>query len=354
MGSFNVGCGISNLSIDEGDKIGFVIIKKSTPLYGSSNAMGHFSNLDYFMPVFPPVFGEYGDYGSMINIERSVTVEILEDKFGIPMNAIMDCISCSHNIYSDAGGIYKYYFKGDRSWQGWGVEPAVSFAKLGFIQRDDVDGREVFALGGFEIRQRFELMKDHPDIKLWYWSVVRSKTGEVLVPEFMSQSVDAIMDCFAKVSGICPGFTDESVESIKHLQSFSGMFFLKDVYEDVLSFMEENNDEYNLNFYKSMWDNLRKAGTTSKRTTGSFGRIPTMSMVIKDLTLFPDKYFNQLKRYGDTYEFNHIFTLPRVMLSLNRMLMPSLNGEQFGDNDIALRATEITQSILEKRMNRNR
>lgn len=357
MGSFNVGCGISNLSVNEGDKIGFVILKKSSPLERDSVNTGHHNNLDYFMPVLPPVFGVYGDYGRMDNIERSVTVEIIEDKFGMPVNVFMDCLSCTRNIYDDYGVINKQFFKGNRSWTGWGIEPATSFATLGFTKQEDVDGLEVFGLDGFEIRQRFEFLDNNPDLKMYHWAIVNSATGEVLLEDLPGQHPDYLMDAFAKLTGVHPGFEAEDIERIKQLQSFHGMFFLKDVYEDMLAFMEANDEEYGLSNYKSMWDGLRKVMLASddvlqdeKNVPEYMGYINRMFRSVDNLTAFPLEYRDQFKRYGDSYEFTHIFTLPKVMSSVNRMLMPSLNADQFGDDNAAMRATEITQGILRKRI----
>lgn len=357
MGSFNVGCGISNLSINEGDKMGFVILKKSSPLERDSVNMGHHNNLDYFMPVLPPVFGVYGDYGGMENIERSVTVEIIEDKFGVPLDVFMDCMSCHRTIYSDSGAINRNFFKGDRSWAGYDVEPATSFVKLGFTKQDDVNGLEVFSMDGFEIRQRFELINNDPDLKMYHWAIVTSATGEVLLDDLAGQFPDYLMDAFAKLTGLHPGFEAEDIERIKQLSSFHGMFFLKDVYEDMLGFMEANDDEYELSRYKSMWDGLRKVMTASedvlqdeKNAPEFMGYINRMFRAVDNLTAFPLEYRDQFNRYGDGYEFNHIFTLPKVMSSINRMLMPSLNADQFGDDHAAMRAAEITQAVLKKRI----
>lgn len=357
MGSFNVGCGISNLSINEGDKMGFVILKKSSPLVRSDVTMGHRSNLDYFMPVLPPIYGMYGDYGRMEDIERSVTVEIIEDKFGMPVDDFMDCLSCTRNIYDDYGVINKQFFKGDRSWTGWGVDPATSFAKLGFAKQDDVDGFEVFSMGGFEVRQRFEFFDGNLEHKMYYWTVVNSETGELVVPEIPGQNPDYLMDAFAKKTGLHPGFDEADIERIKELSSFYGMFFLKNVYEDMLAFMEANDEEYGLSNYKSMWDGLRKVMLASddvlqdeKNVPEYMGYINRMFRAVDNLTAFPLEYRDQFKRYGDGYEFTHIFTLPKVMSSLNRMLMPSLNADQFGDDNAAMRATEITQAFLKKRI----
>ena len=97
MGSFNVACSVSNLSIGAGDKVAFLpLIEARYPITLPSPISMVVSNQGMFAlySAFSfPIYGEYNDYGSLENIERNPTVEAIEAYFGIPIDKFMDQVS---------------------------------------------------------------------------------------------------------------------------------------------------------------------------------------------------------------------------------------------------------------------
>lgn len=76
MGSFNVVCTASNLSINCGDEVVCFVLEKS-PQY-----ISNFQCNGYFTPTTLPIEGEYNDYGVIENIKRDWNVELIEKTHG--------------------------------------------------------------------------------------------------------------------------------------------------------------------------------------------------------------------------------------------------------------------------------
>ena len=83
MGSFNVACSVSNISIRAGDPVAFIPLEVAKYPYkiGDGNHMLIYSNC-FYAPATLPIFGEYDDYGGVENIIRDKNLEIIEKFFG--------------------------------------------------------------------------------------------------------------------------------------------------------------------------------------------------------------------------------------------------------------------------------
>lgn len=82
MGSYNVCCSISGISIDEGVKVAYIPLEVSR----FPNKIGDGNNIliykhCFYTPVTLPVFGIYDSYGGVEDIERDYNVEIIERYF---------------------------------------------------------------------------------------------------------------------------------------------------------------------------------------------------------------------------------------------------------------------------------
>jgi hypothetical protein len=83
MGSYSITCGISNLSIREGDKIVFFpLLKRKYSLIDGlencSNLISNSGSYALFKLFSLPLFGQYNDYGDIENYEKDANYYILE------------------------------------------------------------------------------------------------------------------------------------------------------------------------------------------------------------------------------------------------------------------------------------
>jgi len=98
MGSFNVGCGISNTPVSPGEKVAIMIIGRNRMLdyydehpgvfYGSS--LVHSNTL--YRPLFPAIHATYDDYGNFTNIEPSPVNAVIEKHFNAPIADIINAV----------------------------------------------------------------------------------------------------------------------------------------------------------------------------------------------------------------------------------------------------------------------
>jgi len=90
MGSFNVACTVSRVSIGCGDPVVYLPLEKykyASDFSATGNNMLIYPHCIY-SPVALPIFGEYDDYGGIKNIERTKVVELAEKHFGVSIDKI--------------------------------------------------------------------------------------------------------------------------------------------------------------------------------------------------------------------------------------------------------------------------
>jgi len=105
MGSFNVACSISNISIGYGDDITYIPLEVSKYPYkiGDGNNLLIYSHC-FYSPVTLPIFGSYDDYGRIENIKRDTNVEIIEAYFDEKIEDI--CGIYDHDVKPISSGMF--------------------------------------------------------------------------------------------------------------------------------------------------------------------------------------------------------------------------------------------------------
>ena len=88
MGSFNRVGFISSLPISAGDETTLVFLKPNK--YRDNKRCGVTYSTDWYVPIFPPIFGEYDDYGKIESVKQTDSVKFIEEFFGLPINKIID------------------------------------------------------------------------------------------------------------------------------------------------------------------------------------------------------------------------------------------------------------------------
>jgi len=91
MGSYNVACSISHMSICPGEKVAYIPLQTSKYPYGIGDGNNTLIYKHcFYSPVTLPIFGEYFDYGYIDPIEENFNTKIIEKHFNM---AIKDIIS---------------------------------------------------------------------------------------------------------------------------------------------------------------------------------------------------------------------------------------------------------------------
>lgn len=110
MGSFNVACTVSGVSINCGDPIVYIPLE----LYRFHHKLKAKDNIliypwCFYVPATLPIIGIYGDYGLVDRIERNKNIEVIENHFGMKVEDIIekhpDPIDAGMYVHGD---VYKF------------------------------------------------------------------------------------------------------------------------------------------------------------------------------------------------------------------------------------------------------
>jgi hypothetical protein len=107
MGSFNVACSISNISIGAGDPVAYIPLENARYRYhiGDGNDMLIYMHC-FYAPVTLPIFGEYDDYGGVECIEINRNTKIIEEFFGITIDKVIDTKRDNYEVGTISSGMF--------------------------------------------------------------------------------------------------------------------------------------------------------------------------------------------------------------------------------------------------------
>jgi len=350
MGSFNVGCGISNLSIDEGNKIGLVLLNPAKKYPNEEMIDGgklyRIYTTDDYIPYLPPIFGEYGDYGSIVNIQPSETTALLERIYDRPIQDIVNCVGSNSGAYNSYGGEFSLYASSPVIPSYQRKETIVEgLIRMGFTERTDTSGVAV----AYEFNGYLLALQDK------VWNLIDSK-GRVraLNHSDYQPDIDRLLSMFGDITCVYPGAEEENWERIHSLHRMSGMYFLSDVL-DAVKAQSTRDSSYPTKNWKDLMQEIDMFEMISKSDNADlqeglqlFKDYMTLHRLYKDISLEP-KNVPLLKLYSDESEYLVLHSLLCAMTDVNRLVQPSFNGQQFGDTDASLALNKVTNKILRAR-----
>lgn len=347
MGCFGASCGLSNVGINEGDEVGFTFLMP----YGFRNYLGlpdagitqETSSTANFKPFLPPIYGEYDDYGSIENIQRTPTVDLLEKLFGRDIDVIMECVTQDRSIYSPYGGIEPNYSV-NRVKNG--CRPEENYLNVGFTLDEEKDGVFTFDFNGRKLI--FDSKNSRGEV-----GIKPSSDGKLVGTHTFStfSGIEDSLDLFGEVTGVYPGFEKKDYWAIKNLHKMSGMFFRRDVF-DAFRGVPLNTHIFKRSMERSMegWEEFLTAYKETKD---------------KEFLMRPDRFSRTL---GQLYDIHPQFDMNILaayeedgsdlidglglflcMSSANRMFAPTFLGEQYADDEATRELLNISLQILDKR-----
>lgn len=350
MGSFNVGCGISNLSIHEGDRIGFQFIRPvKDHLAGSKMTRSGQGGRTFYIyctdlnqSFFPPVYGTYGDYGNIENITPSVTVDVLEEIFRRPLADIINALGRQRSIYSSHGDLNELYITPDNRLGDYGASEDEKYLSVGFTKKAE----NIYEYEGYIL---------HPDSN----GKIVTPEGVILVDGIYANYPDDYISVFAEKTGLYPGIAKEDWAAVKLIRELSGMFFLEEVFHNMVEKLRPEWDRWSSSkkFEEDWIQDQALLRALSKPDDGDdkmsqirseFRAIDIRSNMLRSTGIRVEHY-DYVDRFLDPKPFLELTDLYGVLTSVNRMLVPTYNGEQFGNDEASRQLNQITDSILAAR-----
>ena len=350
MGSFNSGCGISNLSIDVGDEIGIIMIVPSSTVKYESTIQGragksfYFYSTDLYEPFLPPIYGSYGDYGRIEGIRASPTTGVIETMFDRSVEDVVNSVGAQRSLYSTLGSVLPLYMPEEikHVLSSYKTPLEEKFLTIGF----KTEGSNVFTLGDFALERRSSNQKN-----LNKWHIVDRRTGAQLgepIPNLGGDAFEEVAESFAYQTKMFPGFPKKDWERVSMLHEMSSMTFLTEVYESMRVFDSKNRFRQKArkkleDDFKELFDNLDVPFFMNDA-----------SDYLSRTTAFPAQHRSLVAEFRENNEFLEIDTLLSILRRTNHMLIPSFNGEQFGDTLASKKLAQVTNRILGSRLKKEK
>lgn len=88
MGSFNVSCGLSSASIGYGERVGFIPLVPNKYSHRMDDCI--IGAVSLYIPIAPPIYGTYDDYGKLENIEPNGSTAYMAKAYGMKPEQIFE------------------------------------------------------------------------------------------------------------------------------------------------------------------------------------------------------------------------------------------------------------------------
>jgi len=323
MGSFNVACSASNLSISSGTKIAFIILEPSRGYKikdGKIPSLSMFTyNDDLYTPVSLPIFGEYDDYGSITDIVRDGNVEAIESYFGIDIYDVINLLTDGRDLLDHCSASLSIYkLDAFRS----SAEEKITLENIEKIGFKEDNG--IFYKDGTDIK--FSYHQDEKNDRYFRFVV----TNNELSKEYMDSSLfDLQKKIFNDFSYIISLDSDKQnfVSKLKMFSKFSGMFVNKEIYDTFAtrSFDGKKSDKFSDNLCQTPHPVFfEKLGFTIETVTENYSK---KLIIKKDEIEFSFEY-DQLKVKDETgfYDMARVFSyLDKKGMVLDRTLISGID-----------------------------
>lgn len=228
MGCFDVSCGVSNMTIHNGDKAKLLLlipetsypnvdsIKDMVELEPETNFVSGNGPMHLYQPFCLPISGEYNDYGSLENIIKDTTVLSLEKYFDITIEQILKIIQSGRNIWDSYAGILDVYGDGLEI-ERYSEEAKTNIkwlAKAGFVLNEDENWYHPDVLNVVKWEDNKRVKTDMP-VAYVSFKIMENVSPKPTTPEFVlvywDQEKERYSETWAReVSGLCEVFFEHS------------------------------------------------------------------------------------------------------------------------------------------------
>jgi len=359
MGSFNVACSISNISLGPSDEIVFIpLVIKHYNLgnkYSTWKVPSQYIIYpdDFFAPLCLPIRGKYDDYGGIEEVIKDDNVVCIEKFLGFPAEEIPEHIA-RRGVYDYFSATAKRFLPAIAELSNYETTlderflEIFNFKYIGFI------GEEKIYEYANHILPNFVSVTEN------LFSITNIE-GEVLATfdisnkNISSQRKDAFLRTFASLSNYYVGVAKEHQDVVKLLSNMSGMFVHAKIYDALLikSYGESYGRKYSDyldDYIKVLQEGVTKENMTKEER--SMQRIKEM----EQRTFITDWHRSW---YKFEYIFKEALTEGKLrkefidysifssnMYAMNRFYFPAMNGEQCGNDEASLALAEKTVEIL--------
>ena len=363
MGSFNVACSISGISLGPSDEVVFIpLVIKHYNLgkkYSTWKVPSQYIIYpdDFFSPLCLPIRGKYDDYGGIEEVIKDDNVLCIENFLGFPAEEIPEHIA--------RRGVYDYFSATAKRFL-----PAISELS-NYETTLDKRFLEVFGfkhIGTLSFCFGEEDIYEYSDHILSCFISVIGDTYSITDAEGnplatfdtsdenrSSQFKDEFLRTFSNLSNYYVGVAKEHQDVVKLLSNMSGMFVHAKIYDALIikSYGESYGIKYSdrLDEYIKVLQesNNKEDMTKEERSIQRLKEMKQMTFVSdwhRGWYKFEDIFKKTLTSGKLRKEFIDYNIFTSNMYAMNRFYFPAMNGTQCGNDEASLVLAEKTVEIL--------
>jgi hypothetical protein len=243
MGSFNVACSVSSLSINSGDEVLFFPLLPTHFSSSRPHEVGVHSTLIYsdcyFTPFCLPIRGKYNDYGSVEDVVHDANTRAIEEFFGITIDQFIGSITGRQGFTDTYSDLFETYSLHQNLLRSYETKFDDSFMlAIGFVKKEN--GRYQFEDHKLEIDVRAsngQYARGNHDAHFY------EVDGTLLYgagPDHCF-SVKEFLERYHKISGYMLNIPKDKQTIVKLLGSISCMFVHGDIYKSLSDYTNRSD-----------------------------------------------------------------------------------------------------------------
>lgn len=370
MGSFNISCGVSDLAIERGERVGVVLLTNDYP----SQARGHgYSGsklydtepTKVYRPCFPPIFARYDDYGNFKDIEESGVTRYLEEHFQRPILGVLNAVGDTRKLYENRSTVGTLYMSSTvrELLDNPMLSTEEKLLSIGFVKDELREGElEAYRFEGARLSLS-ELVTGAPIIgrpstKRWI-----ATQGESPVFEHSDRAnLTDILSALSELTYLAPGF--EQAEQVLALRQYSGMAFLTEAVDPVVAALKKEryyadrlndtldglNRFFSLDFTPEFLQEVRELEDTDTETIARCWDSFRRSSYVQSELRVPWYSLESLRSLASAQELISGKELEFALFALNRRFQPTMVAEEWDSDTFALVMNQAKDAILRRRM----
>lgn len=413
MGSSNVSCSISNLSINTGDKVAFIPLVAARYMPSDTTLVVPDAMLIYpyalLNPLCLPIIGEYNDYGGVEDIQEDVNTKAIEAFIGLPIADFMSCVTCGRAPHDYFGDIYGNLVDEDQKQarKDYKTPFAGKYLEITGFERLNITGEAWYDYKRKDFPYLVKLVPSYDNQNEGYGHrilgvgfEIYDSNGIVVASCGWYDPKMEICQAYLKLTKYHIYVSEENQWKVNLLSRCSGMFIHGDLWDhmsavdaeeltrmnkshgDLFDEMQqklieydEGDPEFRIVKAKSIEEQearhklmvemfgTERTGKFEPRKPGTEYKVPR---------LFPEdpmrRFGGGFIRYYDEWDFFKEIYRDGIkdgslrqcfidyhnfywqMYSGNRFFFPGMNGEQCGNDDLQLSLAEVAVKLLKKRI----
>lgn len=378
MGSFNVACSVSNISISSQERVALIPLQPANARYNKTHKIEPSSSIlmpnTYFNPLTFPIFGKYDEYGSVEAIEENDNTRAIEKHFGMSIEQFVAVITCGRPNVND---YYSEHFNAFAVNKEAISSFAVRFDEvfLNLIGLTPIKSAEPTTYQTYSYEEQpyqVVIIKDTEGVAGYE---ILNQSGEIVKKNNnYSLKADFLNDFFS-LTGIQLNVAKENQEKVTLFSQLSAMFVHAEIYEELTNEFSRYEKYYN-DFQTALQGYLKTKPKTALKTAKGLTVVLDFSdNGLEDFLLDaknPFNYFNRdrhdfLRYFKDMSMFVALYEellssgalkeetcrnirFQHSMYNANQLFFPAMSGPQCGDDLASKKLLEKSLEIVNRRL----